>query len=294
MSDYIHWSLAGTGISLHGCDVEEIIRDRPDIRWFEALVDGQLFDGGETLHDLERVREHYPVTLHGLGLALGSTAPLDTGYLVRIRALADRIDASWISDHICFSSVGNCFSHELLPLPYTEESLDHISNRIMQVQDFLGRRILLENPARYLGYNHSTLSEGEFMAEMAQRADCYLLLDVNNAYVTEFNLGDDARDTLDRLPPDRVREMHLAGFESRSDYLLGGHNNPVHEPVWELYEEAQKRFNGTPTLIEWEQEVPDLASVLRDVRRAQRVMRRQQGVRRQAGSRRLQGGRRPS
>ncbi|GGO79730.1 UPF0276 protein [Marinobacterium nitratireducens] len=284
MSDYIHWSLAGTGLSLRGCNVDEILSERPDVRWFEALVDAHIVDGGERLHNLERIREHYPVTLHGLGLALGSTSPLDTGYLVRIRALADRIDASWISDHICFTSLGNCFSHEVLPLPYTEEALDHIASRIMQVQDFLGRRILLENPARYLGYNHSTLSEGEFMAEMAERADCYLLLDVNNSYVTQHNLGADALDTIDCLPPQRVREIHLAGYDERDGCMLGGHNNPVREPVWALYEAAQKRFTGTPTLIEWEHDIPDLKDALRDVRRAKRVMHRaQNGLRKPAG-----------
>ncbi|NVK42306.1 MAG: DUF692 domain-containing protein [Oceanospirillaceae bacterium] len=285
MSDYIHWSLAGTGLSLRSCNVDEIMRDRPDVRWFEALVDTHLVDGGEALHSLERIREHYPVTLHGLGFALGSTAPLDTGYLVRIRALADRIDASWISDHICFTSLGNCFSHELLPLPYTEEALEHISSRIRQVQDFLGRRILLENPARYLSYNHSTLSEGEFMAEMARRADCYLLLDVNNTYVTQHNLGADALTTIDQLPPERVREIHLAGFEVCDDCLLGGHNHPIREPVWKLYEEAQKRFTGTPTLIEWERNVPELREVLKEVKRAKKVMRRAQDGHRLQGVR---------
>ncbi|MFC6669165.1 DUF692 domain-containing protein [Marinobacterium aestuariivivens] len=280
MSDYIHWSLKGAGISLRSCNVDEIINERPNIRWCEALVDAHLVEGGEALHSLERVRHQYPVTLHGLGLALGSTAPLDTGYLVRIRALADRIDASWISDHICFTSLGNCFSHELLPLPYTEESLDHIASRINQVQEFLGRRILLENPARYMSYNHSTLSEGEFMAEMARRADCYLLLDVNNSYITEHNLGAGALDTINSLPPERVREIHLAGFDSRADYLLDSHNSPVSEPVWALYEEAQKRFTCAPTLIEWEQDVPQLSVILREVRRAQRIMRRIQGNRR--------------
>lgn len=280
MSDYIHWSLAGTGISLRSCNLDEILSIRPDIRWFEAMVDHHLVDGGEALHCLERLRHDYPVTLHGAGLSLGSTEPLDRAYLKRVRTLADHIDASWISDHVCFTAIGNCFSHELLPLPYTEEALDHISRRITEAQECFGRRILLENPASYMHFSHSTIDEGEFLAEMAKRADCYLLYDVNNSYVTQYNLGTDARETLKQLPPDRVREIHLAGYDDRGHYLLGGHNGPVREPVWELFEDAQRHFAGTPTLIEWEHDIPELPVVLREVRRAQRIMRRVQGGRR--------------
>jgi uncharacterized protein (UPF0276 family) len=272
MRETIHWSLAGTGIGLRSCHVDEILNAGQDIRWLEILIDQHLVDGGEELHNLEKLRRDHPLTLHGTGLALGSCAPLDMNYLAKLKALANQLEVSWISDHVSFGALGNCYSHELLPLPYTEEALDHICGRIRQVQEYLGRRILLENPAAYLGYAHSTLDEGDFLAEMAQRADCYLLLDLNNCYVTQHNLGVDARDTLARLPPERVREIHLAGFDDRQGYLLDAHNSPVREPVWALYEQAQQRFTATPTLIEWEQNVPELTVLLREASRAQAIM----------------------
>ncbi len=280
MSETVHWSLAGTGIGLRSCHIDEIIKSGQDIRWLEVLIDQQLVDGGEMLHRLERLRQNHPITLHGAGLSLGSSAPLDMDYLAKIKAMAKHLDVSWISDHVCLSPIDNCFSHELLPLPYTEEALSHICTRIMQVQEFLGRRILLENPARYLGFAHSTLSEGEFLAEMAERADCYLLLDLNNSYVTQHNLGVDARDTLEKLPARRVREIHLAGFDAHEHCLLDGHNNPVREPVWSLFEEAQQHFIATPTLIEWDRDIPELSVILHEVNRAQKIMQRSIDARR--------------
>ncbi len=272
MRETIHWSLAGTGVALKSCHVDDIINAGEDIRWLEILLDHHLVKGGAALHNLERLRCRYPLTLHGAGLALGSCTPLDMHYLTRIKHMANHLDVSWISDHVSFGPLGNCFSHELLPLPYTEEALDHICTRIRQVQEFLGRRILLENPAGYLSFSHSTISEGEFLAEMAQQADCYLLLDLNNCYVTQYNLGVDAQQTLALLPASRVREIHLAGFEDKDSYLLDGHNSPVHEPVWALYEQAQQLFTATPTLIEWEHDIPPLAVILGEVSRAQQIM----------------------
>ncbi|WP_020682548.1 DUF692 domain-containing protein [Marinobacterium rhizophilum] len=272
MCEKIHWSLAGTGVGLKSCHVDDIINAGDGIRWVEILLEQHLFNGGAALHDLERLRCNYPVTLHGTGLALGSFAPLDMDYLARLKQMANNLEVSWLSDHVSFGSLGQFFSHELLPLPYTEEALDHITARISQVQDYLGRRILLENPACYLGFNHSTISEGEFLAEMAQRADCYLLLDLNNCYVTQYNLGIDAQHTLAQLPARRVREIHLAGFDDHDTYLLDGHNTPVHEPVWTLYEQAQQQFTATPTLIEWEHDIPPLSVILGEVSRAQHIM----------------------
>jgi uncharacterized protein len=280
MRETIHWSLAGAGVGLKSCQVDDIINAGEGIRWLEILFDQHLIAGGPALHNLERLRATHPLTLHGAGLALGSCAPLDMTYLARLKRIADQLDVSWISDHVSFGPLGNCFSHELLPLPYTEEALEQITTRIHQVQDYLGRRILLENPASYLGFSHSTLSEGEFLAEMAQRADCYLLLDINNCYVTEFNLGVDARDTLARLPANRVREIHLAGFDDRDTYLLDSHNSPVQAPVWTLYEQAQQRFSTTPTLIEWEHNIPPLPVILSEVNRAQQIMQQCMSARR--------------
>ncbi len=280
MRETIHWRLAGAGVGLKSCQVDDIINAGEEIRWLEVLFDQYLTEGGAALHSLERLRATHPLTLHGTGLALGSCAPLDMDYLARLKGMAKQLDVSWISDHVSFGPLGNCFSHELLPLPYTEEALEHITVRIRQVQDYLGRRILLENPACYMGFNHSTLSEGEFLAEMAQRADCYLLLDLNNCYVTQYNLGVDAQKTLAQLPASRVREIHLAGFDDHDTYLLDGHNSRVQAPVWTLYEQAQQHFTATPTLIEWEHNIPPLPVILGEVNHAQQIMQRCMSARR--------------
>jgi uncharacterized protein (UPF0276 family) len=201
-------------------------------------------------------------------MSLGSSDPLDWDYLDRIKGLSERLQPAWISDHLCFTSQGGHHYHDLLPLPYTEEALDHLSGRIDQVQETLGRPFLVENVSSYLSYSTSSLGEAEFLAELCRRCGCGLLLDVNNIYVSACNHGFDAFDYLDQIPLERVQEVHLAGYEQREGYLLDAHSRPVSQPVWGLYRELMRRAPGLPTLIEWDKDIPPLGVLLEEAARA--------------------------
>lgn len=205
-------------------------------------------------------------------MSLGSIDPLDYHYLRQIKRLADNFEVSWISDHICFTSASGAQAHDLLPLPYTEEALDNLVNRVIAVQEFLGRQILLENATSYIQFNHSTLSEAEFINQLVKRADCKLLLDVNNLYVNQHNHGDDASKLIKQLPLDQVQEIHLAGFDDRGDFLLDAHNNKVSDPVWALYSQLQSHIPGTPTQIEWDNDLPTLDVLIAEADKAQHIM----------------------
>lgn len=248
--------IAGVGLGLRGPHVAEIMRDHPPIPWFELLADNWLAPGGVVAAELRNIREVYPLTMHCVGMSLGGTDPLNWDYLAQIRDLAARCEPAWISDHLSFSSVGGRNYHDLLPLPYTEQALQHVAERIDRVQNYLRRRILVENVSAYLDFDESQVSEAQFVAELAETADCYLLLDINNIHVNAVNLGVDPRDYIHRMPAERVREIHLAGFETRQGYLLDAHNNTVAEPVWELYSDWLTRSPATPTLIEWDKDIP--------------------------------------
>jgi uncharacterized protein len=230
-----------------------------------------MIAGGRPLAALERARALAPVVLHGVSLSIGSTDPLDDAYLDALRALAARYDPAWISDHLCWSSVGGRHAHDLLPLPYTEEALDHVVARVRAVQERLGRQILLENVSSYLTYSHSTISEWEFLGAVVERADCGLLLDVNNVYVSATNHGFPAATYLAGLPPDRIGQIHLAGHSDMGAYLFDTHDGPVIEAVWDLYRQAVRRFGRISTLVEWDDRVPDLEIVCAEAARARDV-----------------------
>lgn len=254
--------IAGAGIGLRAQHYSEILTDTPPIAWLEALTDNYL-GGGPPLANLLSVREHYPLTLHGVGLSLGSTDPLNEIYLSKLKALIDRVQPAWVSDHLAWISADHRYVHDLLPVPYTEEALEHVAGRIRQVQDYLSRRLLIENPSTYLSFKHDTIPEWEFLAELAKNADCDLLFDVNNAYVSATNRGDDPQHYLDVLPSARIREIHLAGYEEHEGYLFDTHGYRVREPVWALYRSALEKFGRVPTLIEWDTHIPSL-QILRD------------------------------
>jgi uncharacterized protein (UPF0276 family) len=264
-------TLSGFGLGLRPQHYRAILRSRPRVDWFEALSENYMIPGGRPLHYLERIRERYPVVLHGVSLSIGSTDPLDRAYLKQLKALAARIEPAWISDHLCWTGVAGRNLHDLMPLPYTEAALRHVARRVRDVQDFLGRRILLENVSSYVSYRTSAMTEWEFLAALAREADCDLLLDVNNIYVSAFNHEFDPVAFLDGIPPARVRQIHLAGHDHCGDLIIDTHDAPVIGAVWDLYAEAVRRFGAAPTMIERDDRIPPLGTLLRELERARAI-----------------------
>jgi uncharacterized protein len=258
----------GFGLGLRVDHYESILSGCEGIDWFEVLSENYLVPGGKPLHYLMRIRERYPLVMHGVSLSIGSSAPLDREYLRELRGLAERVEPCWISDHLCWTGVAGRNTHDLLPLPYTEEAIAHVVERVRTVQDFLGRRILLENVSSYVAFRDSSISEWEFLAEIAERADCLVLLDVNNIYVSSVNHEFDPLDYLAAIPPGRVQQIHLAGHENHGDYLIDTHDHPVPDPVWELYAQAVRRFGRVSTMIERDDHIPPLAELTAELAQA--------------------------
>ncbi len=258
----------GVGIGLRSAHYQTILADRPDVPWFEALTDNYMNDGGYPLHYLEKIRAHYPITFHGVGLSLGGVDPIDLTYLKRLKALRSQFQPIHFSDHLCWTSHDGRHSNDLLPMPYTQDAVRHVSERIDQVQNSLGEQILVENVSSYLSYTMSDRTEAEFFAEVAQQADCLILCDINNIYVSAKNHGFDALDYLKAMPKARIRELHLAGYEDQGDYLLDTHGEAVHEPVWGLYERALEEYGEIPTLLEWDTNIPDFSVLMQEQSRA--------------------------
>jgi uncharacterized protein (UPF0276 family) len=258
----------GFGLGLRVDHYEAILAGRPAVDWFEVLTENYLVPGGKPLDYLMRIRERYPLAMHGVSLSIGSTAPLDREYLRQVKALAQRVQPQWISDHLCWTGVAGRNTHDLLPLPYTEEALAHVAERVRMVQDFLGRRILLENVSSYVAFRDSRLSEWEFLAEIARRADCLILLDVNNIYVSAVNHEFDALEYLEAVPAERVQQIHLAGHENHGDYLVDTHDTEVPDPVWDLYAAAVRRCGAVSTMIERDDHIPPLAELCTELAQA--------------------------
>jgi uncharacterized protein (UPF0276 family) len=264
--------IAGAGIGRRSRHYQEILDTKPAIPWFEVLSENYFGAGGLPIYHLERVREHYPVTLHGVGMSLGSADPLNFDYLARLKKLSEKIEPVYISDHLAWISIDGRHVHDLLPLPYTEEALIHFADRVGQVQDYLGRRLLIENPSSYMGFKDVDMTEWEFLQELVKRADCDLLFDVNNVYVSSKNHGFDPLEYLHALPSDRVKEIHLAGYEEQDNYLFDTHGYRVHPPVWKLYEDTIKHLGSVPTLIEWDNDIPEFAVLVDEANKAQKVL----------------------
>jgi uncharacterized protein (UPF0276 family) len=253
----------GFGLGLRVDHYEAILAssapaDWPAIDWFEALTENYLVPGGKPLDYLMRIRERYPLVLHGVSMSIGSTQPLDRAYLAQVKALAAKVEPQWVSDHLCWTGVAGRNLHDLMPLPYTEEALANVVERVRTVQDVLDRRILLENVSSYVTYRDSQVTEWEFLREIAEASDCHILLDVNNIYVSSVNHEFDPLEYLDAIPVDRVQQIHLAGHENHGDYLIDTHDHPVPDPVWELYEAALRRFGPVSTMIERDANIPPL------------------------------------
>ncbi len=261
----------GFGVGLRPQHYPEILDLWPEVDWFEIISENFMISGGRPLQVLERIRQRYPVVMHGVSLSIGSTDPLSRDYLQRLNELARRIEPAWISDHLCWTGVGGRNLHDLLPLPYTEEALAHVVDRVARVQDALRRRILLENVSTYLEYRQSTMPEWEFLAAVAERADCGILLDVNNIFVSAFNHGFAAMDYIEAVPVERVQQFHLAGHSDRGTFLHDTHDHPVADTVWNLYAAALRRFGQVSTLIEWDDHIPPLAALQAEAMRARQI-----------------------
>ncbi len=264
-------AITGVGIGLRSPHIDQLLATLPDIPWLEILADNHTAAGGRVAADLLRVAAHYPLTLHCVGMSLGGTDELDWHYLHGIKRVAEQCQPAWISDHLCFTALDGTQYHDLLPLPYTGECVRHVARRIDAVQDFLGRRLLIENVSSYVTYRHSVMSEAEFISALCAECDCDLLLDVNNIHVSAHNHGFAAQTFLDQVPLARVREVHLAGYEDQGDYLLDAHNHPVFEPVWELYRQLLQRAPDIPALIEWDNDIPPLAVLLAEADKARQL-----------------------
>lgn len=264
---------ASAGIGLRAQHYRAMLDSRPAVGWLEVHPENYFGDGGASHHYLERIRRDYPLSLHGVGLSLGSVDPLCQGHLAKLKGLMERYAPALVSEHLSWSSVDGCYCNDLLPLPYTEEALQHVATRVAATQEYLGCPLLVENPSRYLRYVDSPIPEWEFLAELIRRTGCRLLLDVNNLYVSACNLGEDPQCYLRGLPYDAVAEIHLAGHTVKQldDCIvrIDTHDQPVAAAVWELYEVAIARFGPRPTLIEWDSRLPPLAELVGEAVNAQ-------------------------
>lgn len=267
---------ARAGIGLRAEHYEAVLATLPPVGWLEVHSENYFGAGGKPLTYLERARAHYPLSLHGVGLSIGSTDPLDRRHLAQLKALIERFEPALVSEHLSWSSVGGRYFNDLLPLPYTEEALTHLIERVGQVQDTLGRQILIENPSSYLQYVDSVIPEWEFLVELAARSGCGVLLDVNNIYVSARNHGFDASAYLRAIPRRAVQEIHLAGFTinrfENAEILIDTHNRPIWPEVWALYRQAVARFGPMPTLIEWDTDLPELAVLVAEAHQADAIL----------------------
>ncbi|MBL8840037.1 MAG: DUF692 domain-containing protein [Planctomycetes bacterium] len=260
----------GLGLGLRTVHYEALLATRPAVGFFELLTENYLATDGRPARIAEQFAEQWPLVLHGVSMSLGSADRLDFGYLRQLKQLAERVNAVWLGDHVCFTGVAGRNSHDLLPLPYDEANLRHLVRKVRAAQEFLERPLVLENPSTYVTFGRSTMGEAEFLARLADEADCALLLDVNNVYVSCRNHGWDAADYLAAIPYDRVVQIHLAGHTDHGTHCIDTHSAPVCDPVWQLYAEVERRSGGRSTLLEWDEEIPPLADTLAELQKARR------------------------
>ncbi|RQP24064.1 MNIO family bufferin maturase [Piscinibacter terrae] len=264
-------ALTGFGLGLRTEHYADFVDHKPRVDWLEVISENYMVPGGKPLHYLDTIRRDHPMVMHGVSLSIGSSDELNLGYLRDLKALADRIQPAWISDHLCWTGVDHHNLHDLLPMPYTEEALQHLVRRVSQVQDVLGRRLLLENVSSYVAFAGDEMSEWEFIAELAKRADCELLLDVNNVYVSSRNHGFDPKRFIDAMPRERVRQIHLAGHEDNGTHVIDTHDHPVCDAVWDLYGHTVRRLGAVPTMIERDDNIPSLDELLAELDVARRI-----------------------
>lgn len=275
-------SLQLSGIGLRTVHFSEILEKQPGVAWLEVHSENFFGEGGKPLFFLEKIREYYPISLHSVNLSLGSSDELNWQHLKKLRDLIKLVNPCLISDHLSWSSLNGQYFHDLLPLPYTEESLKHIVNRIQTIQSFLDRQILIENISSYIQFTHSYIYEWDFIKEIAQQAGCGILLDVNNIYVSAMNLEFNPSTYLAAIPPRLVQEIHLAGFTSTTiddkEILIDSHNRPIVPAVWDLYRVAIQHLGIKPTIIEWDTDLPSLDTLCLEAFRAEKIIRELYGT----------------
>lgn len=266
-------NLTGVGLGLRSPHYSYILNEKPSIAWFEAISENYMNflsgSGGPPLKTLKKVRENYSIVLHGVSMSIGSVDPINFNYLSLLKNLIQEIEPAWVSDHLCWTGVQGENLHDLLPLPYTEEALRHLENKIIQVQDFLKRPMILENVSAYLSFAHSEMTEWDFLAELSRRTDCRLLLDINNVYVSSVNQNFEPMTYLNALKNTPIQQMHLAGHLKAENGLIDTHDAPVCDEVWELYAQALKIFGAVPTLIEWDDQIPEFSILMEEAEKAQ-------------------------
>lgn len=261
----------GFGLGLRSTHFKTILDTQPAVDWFEIMSEDYMIPGGNPRYYLKKIRQNYPVVMHGVSMSLGSADPLDKNYLQQLKDLIDWIQPAWISDHLCWSRFKGVQMHDLLPMPYTLEAARHLANRIEQVQDFLGRQILVENVSSYANYKQSEMTEYEFLASVVKQADCLILLDINNVYVNHYNHGLDPLAFLAGIPADRVQQIHLAGHQNFETHVVDTHDHPIIDPVWDLYARAVEIFGEVSTMIERDDNIPPLEELLLELNQARSI-----------------------
>ena len=272
------WPRLGLGLGLRHVHVDHILSNWPEVGWFEIISENFMFSQGRPRHVLRQIGERYPLVMHGVSMSIGSVDPIDFDYLRALKALAADVQPQWISDHLCWTGVMGNNTHDLLPLPLTDEALDHVARRIDIVQDFLGRPLVLENPSSYIGYVHSSWTEAEFLAELVRTTGCRLLLDVNNCYVTCFNAGLDPAHYLQALPHEAIVQLHLAGHQHCGTHIVDTHDRPVAPQVWQLFQQAWTLSKGAATLLEWDGDIPSFETCMAELHKARDYMHAQPAV----------------
>lgn len=262
----------GFGLGLRAEHYQDVLEQKPrDIDWFEIISENYMIEGGKPLYFLDKIRQDYPMVMHGVSLSVGSTDPLNMDYLKQLKALVERVEPLWFSDHLCWTGVDHKNMHDLLPMPYTEAAVNHFADRISQVQDFMGRQMLIENLSSYITYSEDAMTEWEFLSAVAEKADCYLLLDVNNIYVSSYNHHFDPMDYLQGIPAERVWQHHLAGHENTGNLIIDTHDHPIIDPVWELYQKTAELLGPVSTMIERDGNIPPLQEVIAELNRAREI-----------------------
>lgn len=261
----------GYGLGLRKEHYETVLSERPDVDWFEIISENYMVDGGKPLDYLTRIREHYPMVMHGVSMSIGSTTDLDFDYLKKLKELIKRVEPMWFSDHLCWTGVDGVNLHDLMPLPYTEEAIQHVADRISQVQDYIGQQMLIENVSSYMSYSDSQMSEWEFLKAVSERADCLILLDINNIYVSAYNHNFDPFAYLTAIPPERVYQFHLAGHTHENNLIIDTHDHPIADPVFELYAAAVKHFGRVSTMIERDDNIPPLPDLLLELEKVKNI-----------------------